>query len=87
MIWIIMIAFMVSGGIVSSRLKSKIKKYSKIPTISGKSGKEIAEKMLSDNNITQPAIPDEYEGIQVKAHLLYDNEPLIVQFPANTHAA
>ena len=51
MIWIIMIAFMVAGGIVSSRLKSKIKKYSKIPTISGKSGKEIAEKMLSDNNI------------------------------------
>ena len=46
-----MIAFMVAGGIVSSRLKSKIKKYSKIPTISGKSGKEIAEKMLSDNNI------------------------------------
>ena len=51
MIWIIMIAFMVAGGIVSSRLKSKIKKYSKIPTISGKSGKEIAEKMLADNNI------------------------------------
>ena len=46
-----MIAFMVAGGIVSSRLKSKIKKYSKIPTISGKSGKEIAEKMLADNNI------------------------------------
>jgi len=42
---------MVAGGIVSSRLKSKIKKYSKIPTISGKSGKEIAEKMLADNNI------------------------------------
>ena len=51
MIWIIMIAFMIAGGIVSSRLKSKIKKYSKIPTISGKSGKEIAEKMLADNNI------------------------------------
>jgi len=46
-----MIAFMVAGGVVSSRLKSKIKKYSKIPTISGKSGKEIAEKMLADNNI------------------------------------
>ena len=42
---------MIAGGIVSSRLKSKIKKYSKIPTISGKSGKEIAEKMLADNNI------------------------------------
>ena len=46
-----MIAFMIAGGIVSSRLKSRIKKYSKIPTISGKSGKEIAEKMLADSNI------------------------------------
>ena len=51
MIWIIMIAFMIVGGIVSSRLKSKIKKYSKIPTLSGMSGKEIAERMLKDNHI------------------------------------
>ena len=42
---------MIIGGIVSSRLKSKFKKYSKIPTSSGMSGKEIAEKMLHDNNI------------------------------------
>jgi len=46
-----MIAFMIVGGIVSSRLKSKIKKYSKIPTLSGMSGKEIAERMLKDNHI------------------------------------
>jgi Zn-dependent membrane protease YugP len=51
MIWIIMIAFMIVGGIVSSRLKSKIKKYSEIPTLSGMSGKEIAERMLKDNHI------------------------------------
>jgi Zn-dependent membrane protease YugP len=51
MIWIIMIGFMIVGGIVSSRLKSKIKKYSQIPTLSGLSGKEIAEKMLIDNGI------------------------------------
>ena len=51
MIWIIMIGFMIIGGIVSSRLKSKVKKYSQIPTVSGLSGKEIAEKMLSDNGI------------------------------------
>jgi Zn-dependent membrane protease YugP len=51
MIWIIMIAFMIAGGIVSSRLKSKIKKYNQIPTLSGMSGKEIAERMLSDNHI------------------------------------
>ena len=46
-----MIAFMVIGGIANSRLKSKFKKYSKITTKSGMSGKEIAEKMLNDNNI------------------------------------
>ena len=46
-----MIAFMIAGGIVSSRLKKKIKKYSKIPTLSGMSGKEIAERMLKDNHI------------------------------------
>ncbi len=51
MIWIIMIAFMIVGGIVSSRLKSKVKKYSQIPTLSGMSGKEIAERMLADNHI------------------------------------
>lgn len=46
-----MIGFMVVGGIVSARLKSKFKKYSQIATLSGMSGKEIAEKMLVDNNI------------------------------------
>jgi len=51
MIWIIMIGFMIVGGVVNSRLKSKVKKYSQIPTLSGMSGKEIAERMLADNHI------------------------------------
>jgi hypothetical protein len=46
-----MIGFMIVGGIVNSKLKSKFKKYSKIPTLSGLNGKEIAEKMLYDNGI------------------------------------
>ncbi len=46
-----MILFMVVGGFVSNRLKSKFKKYSQIPTRSGLSGKEIAQKMLDDHNI------------------------------------
>jgi hypothetical protein len=37
---------------VSNQLKSKFKKYSKIQLKNGLSGKEIAEKMLSDNGIT-----------------------------------
>lgn len=42
---------MVAGMFVQSQLKSKFKAYSQVPTSSGLSGKEIAEKMLSDNGI------------------------------------
>ncbi len=51
-----MIGFMITGGIVSSKLKTKIKKYSNIPTVSGMSGKEIAERMLTDHGITDVKI-------------------------------
>src|SRR5690554_4932041 len=44
------IIFLVSWY-VSSQLKSKFKKYSKIHLQNGMSGKEIAEKMLADNGI------------------------------------
>ena len=47
----ISLLFMVLGMIVQYRLKSKFSTYSKIPTGSGLSGKEIAEKMLHDNGI------------------------------------
>lgn len=47
----ISLLFMVVGMIVQATLKSKFKAYSKVPTSSGLSGKEIAEKMLSDNGI------------------------------------
>lgn len=50
-IWLIFIAFMILSWIVSATLKSKFKKYSKIPTDGGLSGREIAEKMLRDNGI------------------------------------
>lgn len=43
--------FMGLGMLVQVRLKSKFSEYSKIPTSSGLSGKEIAEKMLHDNGI------------------------------------
>jgi len=42
---------MLIGSVVQSRLKSKFKQYSEVPTSSGLSGKEIAEKMLRDNGI------------------------------------
>lgn len=51
MYWIILIGFMVVGFIAQTRLKNKFKKYSEIGLSNGLTGKEIAEKMLRDNNI------------------------------------
>ena len=50
-IWIIFIGFMILSWIVSMILKSKFKKYSKIPVDNGMSGKDVAERMLRDNGI------------------------------------
>ncbi len=47
----ISVFFMIIGMIVQARLKSKFESYSKVPTGSGLSGKEIAEKMLHDSGI------------------------------------
>ncbi len=49
--FIIGIVFMLISLAVSSKLKSKFKKYAQIPLRSGLSGKEVAEKMLQDNGI------------------------------------
>lgn len=50
-IWIIFIGFMILSWIVSATLKSKFKKYSRIPVDSGLSGREVAERMLQYNGI------------------------------------
>jgi uncharacterized protein len=50
-IYLIFIVFMLISWLVSMRLKSRFKEYSSIPLRSGMSGKEIAEKMLRDNDI------------------------------------
>lgn len=50
-IFLISIVFMIIGMVVQGRLRSKFSKYSHVPTTSGLSGKEIAEKMLRDNGI------------------------------------
>ena len=47
----ISLIFMVLGMAVQGRLRSKFKTYSLVPTSSGMSGKDIAEKMLRDNGI------------------------------------
>ena len=55
-IWIIMIGIMLLSMVVSMTLKSKFKKYSKILLDSGMSGREVAERMLRDNGITDVRI-------------------------------
>ena len=48
---IVSVIFMVLGMLVQFRLKSKFAQYTKVPTSSGLSGKEVAEKMLQQNGI------------------------------------
>ncbi|TDD99327.1 zinc metallopeptidase [Flavobacterium cellulosilyticum] len=48
---ILMGGIMLASWLVSSRLKSKFEKYSKLHLRNGMSGKEIAEKMLADHGI------------------------------------
>lgn len=54
--FIIVGLFALIGKLVSSRLKSKFEKYSKMPTPNGMSGADIAQKMLDDNNISNVTI-------------------------------
>ncbi len=48
---VIFIGFMVLSGLVSSTLRSKFKKYSRVPLNYGLSGREVAEQMLRDNGV------------------------------------
>lgn len=48
---IVSVLFMIIGMVVQGRLKNRFAAYAKVPTSSGLSGKEIAEKMLQDNGI------------------------------------
>jgi Zn-dependent membrane protease YugP len=50
-IWVIFIGFMILSWIVNATLKSKFRKYSKIPVDNGMSGRDVAERMLRDNGI------------------------------------
>lgn len=51
-IWIIFGVFMLLSWLISMQLKSKFRKYSKVPINQNLTGKEVAEKMLRDNGIS-----------------------------------
>ena len=53
MLIIIGVIFMIISFAVSSRLKNKFRKYSRIQLSAPLSGKEIAEKMLADHQFRE----------------------------------
>lgn len=78
-IYIIAIVFMLIGWLISSRLKSKFREYSQVTIGSGLSGKEIAEKMLSDHGINDVRIisvegqlTDHYNPLEKTVNLSHD---------------
>ena len=78
-IWIIFGAFALLSYLISNRLKSKFKKYSKIPMNYGMTGKDVAEKMLYDNDIhdvkvvsTQGTLTDHYNPATKTINLSHD---------------
>jgi Zn-dependent membrane protease YugP len=49
---LIVVVFMLISWIVSAQLKSRFSRYSKIPVNYGLSGRDVAEKMLNENGIS-----------------------------------
>ena len=78
-IWIIFGAFALLSYLISNRLESKFKKYSKIPMNYGMTGKDVAKKMLYDNDIhdvkvvsTQGTLTDHYNPATKTINLSHD---------------
>ncbi len=67
---IIFIVFMLLSWIIGEQLKSRFRKYSKIPMGYGLTGKEVAEKMLHENGITNVKV------VPVKGSLTDHYNPL-----------
>lgn len=73
------IIFMILGMGVQWRLKSKFAAYAKVPTGSGMSGAEIAQKMLNDNGIydvqvtsVEGSLSDHYNPVNKTVNLSAD---------------
>jgi uncharacterized protein len=68
--------FMILSMIVGNQLKSRIRKYSKIPTAYGLTGKEVAEKMLRESGVndvtvisTEGELTDHYNPLKKTVNL------------------
>jgi Zn-dependent membrane protease YugP len=71
--------FMLISWLVGHRLRSKFEKYAQIPVSSGMSGRDIAEKMLRDNDIfdvkvisVEGQLTDHYNPSNKTVNLSYD---------------
>ncbi len=78
-IYLISIAFMLIGWLVSMQLKRKFAKYSQTPISSGLSGQQVAEKMLLDNGIrdvkvisVEGRLTDHYNPLDKTVNLSHD---------------
>ena len=78
-VYLLMIALMLIGWLVSMQLKRKFAKYSVTPISSGLSGQQIAEKMLHDNSINdvkvisvEGRLTDHYNPLDKTVNLSHD---------------
>ena len=77
--YILMIALMLIGWLIQMQLKNKFAKYAKTTLGNGMSGKEIAEKMLRDNGISdvqvisvEGQLTDHYNPLNKTVNLSHD---------------
>lgn len=67
--WLLIIVIGVVGMLVQARLQSVFSKYSRVMFAGGLTGKQVAEKMLRDNGIT------DVEVVSTKGHLTDNYNP------------
>ena len=76
--WVLFIGIAVVSWLVQMNLQNKFKKYSKIPTGNGMTGRDVAIKMLNDNGIydvkvthTPGQLTEHYNPANMKVTVLW----------------
>ena len=82
--WIIFIGIAVVSWLVQMNLQNKFKKYSKIPTGNGMTGRDVALQMLHDNGIydvqvthTPGQLTDHYNPANKTVNLSEDRKSVV----------
>jgi uncharacterized protein len=82
-IYVIFIVFALISWLVQRTLKSKFKKYSQIALPSGMTGREVAEKMLRDNGITD--VKDQHTAGSLTDH--YNPQTKIINLSDDVYSS